>query len=143
MMALPEEVIKQTAATGEQSQHTLASPEFFFLLQRIDRLDEKLTSEIKAGDDRLATEIKALAGEMKALESRLTAEIKAGDERLAAEVKALDGRLTAETKALSGEIKALDDKVSRSLENLRFWAIGAVIAIAVGFIGTIVTLALR
>ncbi|HHY94782.1 MAG TPA: hypothetical protein GX513_07200, partial [Firmicutes bacterium] len=73
-MAVPEqEVIKQVAATGEQSQHILASPEFFFLLQRVDRLDEKLTSEIKAGD-----------------------------ERLAAEIRALDGRLTADIKALSG-----------------------------------------
>jgi len=143
-MALPEEdVIKQVAAASEQSQHALASPEFSFLLQRIDRLDEKLTSEIRAGDERLAadikavedrllTDIKALSGEVKAVEDRLSTDIKA----LSGEVKALDGKLP-------GEIKAVDDKFSRSLENLRLWAIGAVVTIAAGFIGTIVTLLIR
>lgn len=50
---MPEEVFKEVAPTSEQpaqesTVRNLASPEFFFLLQRIDRLDEKLTDEIRA-----------------------------------------------------------------------------------------------
>lgn len=46
MSAVPEEALKEAAATSEPPNR-LASPEFFFLLQRIDRLDEKLSREIK------------------------------------------------------------------------------------------------
>lgn len=79
--AMAEESIRETAATGEPPRN-LASPEFFFLLQRIDRLDEKFT----------------------------------------------------------GEIRRLEDKFDKKIDSLKFWVIGAVITIAVGFAGVIVTL---
>lgn len=89
-MAMPEEASREMAATSEQppgneSPRHLVSQEFFFLLQRIDRLDEKLT----------------------------------------------------------GRIDHVEEKLGERIDNLRFWAIGAVIAIIAGFAGTIVTLALR
>lgn len=89
----------------------MSSSEFLFLLQRMDRLDEKLTAEIRALGDRLTTDMKALDG------------------KLTAEMKALDGKVTS-------ELKHQDDKLS----SIRFWAIGSVITMAAGFVGVIVAL---
>jgi len=53
---MPEDVTKETATTsdgGKRTRMRLASEEFFFLLQRIDRLDEKLSGEIKAQGERI------------------------------------------------------------------------------------------
>ena len=44
--------------------YRVASPEFFFLLQRIDRLDEKLSGEIKALDSKLSDKIEKLEQNM-------------------------------------------------------------------------------
>ncbi|WP_207707599.1 hypothetical protein [Desulfofundulus thermobenzoicus] len=97
MMAMPEEAIREMAATSEQPPGNepprhLVSQEFFFLLQRIDRLDEKFTERI----DRLRTELRQEMGDVK-----------------------------------------------QEISSLRFWTIGAVITVIAGFIGTIVTLAIR
>ncbi|MDN5362080.1 MAG: hypothetical protein PWP70_1127 [Moorella sp. (in: firmicutes)] len=113
MSAMPEESLREIAATNEPP-HTLASPEFFFLLQRIDRLDEKLTQEIRAGDHRSEERVNVV-------EQRI--------DMLAQRIDAVEQKLTQ-------RIEKMDDK----LNNLKFWAIGAVITIAVGFIGTIATL---
>lgn len=46
---MPDEVIKEISATDEKppgGYQGLTSQEFFFLLQRIDRLDERLTGEL-------------------------------------------------------------------------------------------------
>ncbi|KYH30723.1 hypothetical protein [Neomoorella mulderi] len=40
-----EETKKETASAGDPS-HRLVSEEFFFLLNRIDRLDEKLSAKL-------------------------------------------------------------------------------------------------
>lgn len=58
MSAVPEDVTKEIAATseppgGRRTRMRLASEEFFFLLQRIDRLDEKLSGEIKSLENKL------------------------------------------------------------------------------------------
>ncbi|MQL52367.1 hypothetical protein GFC01_08835 [Desulfofundulus thermobenzoicus] len=94
---MPEEAIREMAATSEQPPGNepprhLVSQEFFFLLQRIDRLDEKFTERI----DRLRTELRQEMGDVK-----------------------------------------------QEISSLRFWTIGAVITVIAGFIGTIVTLAIR
>ena len=96
-MAMPEEAIREMAATSEQPPGNepprhLVSQEFFFLLQRIDRLDEKFTERI----DRLRTELRQEMGDVK-----------------------------------------------QEISSLRFWTIGAVITVIAGFIGTIVTVAIR
>ncbi len=110
---MPDDVIRETAVTDERTpggSRGLASQEFFFLLQRIDRLDEKLSGEIKRLDEKLSGEI-----------NRLDTRIERLDEKLTGEVKMMDGKLN----------------------NIRFWAIGAVVTLIAGFAGTIVTLALR
>ncbi len=123
---MPEEIIREAAATGEFSgggwpPRNLASPEFFFLLQRIDRLDEKLTGEIKILDNKIT----------------------AMDNKFTSEIKALDNKFTSEIKAVSGEISILRDKQNERIDNLRFWMISALVAIIAGFAGTIATLAIR
>lgn len=55
------------AAVGEPGRR-FASDEFFFLLQRVDRLDEKLTGRIDALDAKLTARIDAV-------DSKLTARI--------------------------------------------------------------------
>lgn len=92
---MPEEAIRETAATGEPPRG-LASPEFFFLLQRIDRLDERVNARIDQLDEKLSGEIKT-------------------------------------------ETRRLDEK----LDGLKFWAIGTVVAVVVGFAGTIIALLAR
>lgn len=77
---MPEEALKEVAATNEPPNR-LASPEFFFLLQRIDRLDEKLSARI--------------------------------------------------------------DRVEEKLDNVKLWAIGAVVTLIAGFTGVIIALMQR
>ena len=45
--------------------YRVASPEFFFLLQRMDRLDEKLSDRIDRLEEKLSAEVKSLADELK------------------------------------------------------------------------------
>ncbi|WP_172613921.1 hypothetical protein [Moorella sp. E308F] len=132
MSAMPEESLREIAATNEPPR-TLASPEFFFLLQRLDRLDEKLTKEIRDGDQKSEERISAV-------EQKLSQRIDTVEQKLSQRIDTVEQKLsqrieTVEQK-LSQRIDTLDDK----LGNLRFWAISAVITIAVGFIGTIATL---
>jgi len=160
VQAVPEEVAREAAATGDQPPR-MVSPEFFFLLQRIDRLDERLTGEIKAlaekltgetsgldqhmreADDRLMAQIRAVDDRLREADQRLTGQIRAVDDRL----KETDHRLTEEIRAvydrLSAELKGLDEKFSNRLDGLRFWTITAVVTITAGFVGTIVVLAVR
>jgi len=158
---MPEDSTKETAATseppgGSRGRLRLASQEFFFLLQRIDRLDEKLTGEIKT-----------IGGELKSLDERVNARIDRLDEKLSEEIKAqgvridrLDEKLSGEIKAqgvridrldekLSGEIKAqgvridrldekinaLNEKINNKFNNLTFWAVGILVTIIAGFLG--------
>ncbi len=74
---MPEEIARETAAGSEQPPRGLASPEFFFLLQRIDRLDEKLSARIDHLEEKLDREVKALSGEIRALDEKLSGEISA------------------------------------------------------------------
>ncbi|GEA18982.1 RepA / Rep+ protein KID [Moorella sp. E306M] len=140
---MPEESLREIAATNEPPR-TLASPEFFFLLQRLDRLDEKLTKEIRDGDQKSEERISAveqkLSQRIDAVEQKLSQRIDAVEQKLSQRIDTVEQKLsqrieTVEQK-LSQRIDTLDDK----LGNLRFWAISAVITIAVGFIGTIATL---
>lgn len=58
-----QEVQRETASTNETSRG-LISQEFFFLLQRMDRLDEKFSAEIKRMDDKFSSEIRRLEGKL-------------------------------------------------------------------------------
>ncbi|MEW6725505.1 MAG: hypothetical protein AB1327_00880 [Bacillota bacterium] len=117
MSAVPEEVMREVAATSEPPRG-LASQEFFFLLQRIDRVDEKLSARIDQLDEKLT-------GEIKAVESKLGARVDRVEEKLSGEI---------------GEIRAETRRLDQKLDNLRFWAVGTMVAIVVGFAGTIVAL---
>ncbi|MGQ9533579.1 MAG: hypothetical protein ACUVTQ_12410 [Desulfotomaculales bacterium] len=59
--------------------YRVASPEFFFLLQRIDRLDEKFSGQIAALDAKLSGQIAALdaklTGQVAALRQEMREEI--------------------------------------------------------------------
>lgn len=117
---MPEDATKETAATseppgGSRWRLRLASQEFFFLLQRIDRLDEKLTGEVKT-----------IAGELKAVEERVNARIDRLDEKLSGEIKTLDGKLNT-----------LNEKISNKFNNLTLWTVGILITIVVGFIAVL------
>ncbi|HHW41306.1 MAG TPA: hypothetical protein GXX19_09190 [Syntrophomonadaceae bacterium] len=132
---MPEDVTRETAATseppgGSRGRLRLASQEFFFLLQRIDRLDEKLTGEIKTN-----------AGELKALEERVNARIDRLDEKLSGEIKAqgeridrLDEKLSGEIKTLDGKITSLNEKISNKFNNLTLWTVGILVTVVIGFL---------
>ncbi len=78
----------------------LASPEFFFLLQRIDRLDEKLSGEIRALDEKLS-------GEMKTQEARLNERIDRLDDKLSNLKLWMVGMLVTVIVGFGGVIVAL------------------------------------
>ncbi|MGB9858887.1 MAG: hypothetical protein ACPLQP_02990 [Moorellaceae bacterium] len=113
MSTVPEEALKEVAATNEPPNR-LASPEFFFLLQRVDRLDEKLSREIKEVDLKLSAKIDSL------------------DEKLSGRIDGLDQKLSARI-----------DKLDEKLENVKLWARGAVITLIAGFAGVIITMLQR
>ncbi|MEW8959733.1 hypothetical protein [Neomoorella humiferrea] len=165
MSAMPEESLREIAATNEPPR-TIASAEFFFLLQRIDRLDEKLTKEIRDGDQnseertsaveqklsqRIDTVEQKLSHRIDAVEQKLSQRIEAVEQKLTQRIDAVEQKLSQRIDAVeqkfSQRIDAIENKLNKridqlddKLSNLRFWAIGAVITIAVGFIGTIATL---
>jgi len=56
--------------------YRVASPEFFFLLQRIDRLDEKFTGLFAALDAKLAGEIAAVRQEVREVRQEIREEFK-------------------------------------------------------------------
>lgn len=70
MSAMPEEALKEIAATNEPPSR-LASSEFFFLLQRIDRLDEKLSTRIDRVDEKLSGRINRLEEKIDRVQDRL------------------------------------------------------------------------
>lgn len=125
---MPEEVMREVAATSEPPRG-LASQEFFFLLQRIDRVDEKLSAKIEAVDEKLSARIDQL-------DEKLTGEIKAVESKLGARVDRVEEKLSGEI----GEIRAETRRLDQKLDNLRFRAVGTAVAIVVGFAGTIVAL---
>ncbi|WP_156271318.1 hypothetical protein [Neomoorella glycerini] len=129
---MPEESLREIAAANEPPR-TLASPEFFFLLQRIDRLDEKLTKEIRDGDQKSEERINAV-------EQRLTRRIDAVEQKLNQRIEAVEQKLSQRIDAIDDKLNNRIDKLDDKLGNLRFWAISAVITIALGFIGTIASL---
>jgi hypothetical protein len=67
-----EETKKETVT---EFPYRVASPEFFFLLQRIDRLDEKLSAKIDQVDEKLSARIDQV-------EARLNAKIDQVEGRL-------------------------------------------------------------
>ncbi len=87
---MPEDVTKEIAATseppgGRRTRMRLVSEEFFFLLQRIDRLDEKLSGEIKAQGERIDRLDEKLSGEIKSLDEK----IKSLDDKLSNKLNSL------------------------------------------------------
>lgn len=122
-----EEVRRETATSGE-SPRGLISPEFFFLLQRIDRLDEKFTGEINKLDEKLNR-----------LDEKLSREIKGEINKLDEKLNKVDEKLSGEIK---GEIRRLEDKFDKKMDGLKFWAISSIITVIVGFVGTIITVIL-
>jgi DNA repair exonuclease SbcCD ATPase subunit len=121
--AVPEEALKETAATSEPPNR-LASPEFFFLLQRIDRLDEKLSREIKEVDLKLSARIDSLDEKLYSLDQKLSSRI----DRVEEKIDRVQDRL---------------DRLQDRVDSIKFWAIGAVITLIVGFAGIILTLLQR
>lgn len=79
-----KEAQPEVAAGGEPGRR-FASDEFFFLLQRIDRLDEKMTARIDA----------------------VMARIDAVDGKLTARVDAVDGKLTARIDEVRRDLDGL------------------------------------
>jgi hypothetical protein len=60
---MSEEAKKETV----EFPYRVASPEFFFLLQRIDRLDEKLSARIDQVETKLSARIDQVEGKLKPL----------------------------------------------------------------------------
>jgi len=114
--AVPEEVLKEVAATNEPPNR-LASSEFFFLLQRIDRLDEKLSGRIDRLDEKIDRVDEKLSTRINRLEEKI--------DRVQDRLDRLQDRL---------------DLVQDRVDTIKFWAIGAVITLIAGFAGVIITL---
>lgn len=86
--------------TTENIVH-LTTPEFMYLLQRVDRLDEKFTDRI----DNLSNRIDKL-------DEKFTSRIDALDEKFTSKITGLDGKLT-------GRIENLDEKFTNKIDVLR------------------------
>ena len=69
--------------------YRVASPEFFFLLQRIDRLDEKLSARI----DQVDTRIDRLDEKLSARIDQVDTRIDRLDEKLSARIDQVEGKL--------------------------------------------------
>lgn len=94
MKAVADEAIKEVAATREKRpNYRLASQEFFYLVERIDRLDEKLTNKIESLN--------------KSLDTKLTDEIKSLDTKLTGKIESLDTKFNTIQQWMIGVLVAL------------------------------------
>ncbi len=109
---MSEEAKKDTVT---EFPYRVASPEFFFLLQRIDRLDEKLTARIDEVD------------------KKLTARIDEVDKKLTARIDEVDKKLTARIDEVDKKLTARIDQVQESLRQ-EFRAIKPLIWATVGIV---------
>jgi hypothetical protein len=144
---MADEALKETAATTDKPRarekhpgNRLASGEFFYLAERIDRLDEKLTGKIE-------NESKALNGRIDALDAKLTGKIESGNNALDTKMQGLDAKLTGEIRTLDAKLTSKIESEVRSL-NDRFtatqqWMIGLVVAVLVGAGAIVITLLLH
>ncbi|GAB6273287.1 MAG: hypothetical protein STSR0004_01500 [Peptococcaceae bacterium] len=87
---MSEEAKKDTVT---EFPYRVASPEFFFLLQRIDRLDEKLTVRIDEVDKKLTARIDEV-------DKKLTARIDEVDKKLTARIDQVQESLRQEFRAI-------------------------------------------
>jgi hypothetical protein len=133
--AMAEDALKEVAAAREKHRGTrLASGEFFYLVERIDRLDEKMSDKIDSKIEGLDTK---LTGEIRALDTKLTGRIESLDTKLTGDIRALDTKLTGRIESLDvkltgkieSEVKSLSDKFTTT----QHWMIGLFVA-AIGVI---------
>ena len=129
--AMAEDALREVAATDEPSsvpgKHGVGSYELFFLLQRIDCLDEKmsnqntsiesrLTNRIESLDGRVTGDIKAVATDLKSLDEKLSRQIDNINNSLDNKIQNLDSNLTGAIRSLdstlTGEIRALNTKLT-------------------------------
>lgn len=84
--------------------YRVASPEFFFLLQRIDRLDEKLTDRIDEVDKKLSAKIdevdRKLSARIEEVDRKLSARIDEVDRKLSARIDQVQESLRQEFRAI-------------------------------------------
>lgn len=98
------EVKLEAAATGEPGRR-LVPEEFFFLLQRIDRLDEKLALQIAELRAEMRSEVSALRGEMDALRSEMNS--------LRGEINSLRGDVGAALSGMRADLAGWDHAVGQ------------------------------
>lgn len=108
-MSMSETQRTEPSISTERPVYTLASPEFFHLLQRIEQSETVLRGEIKQSETVLRGEIAGLRGEIKQTETSLREEIK-----------------QVET-ALRGEIAGLRSWVIATLVTVAFSTVGLVL----------------
>jgi len=82
----------EAAATGEPGRR-LVSEEFFFLLQRIDRLDEKIALQIGELRAEMRGEVSALRSEMSSLRGEMNAALSGIRRELAEMQRSLAGMM--------------------------------------------------
>ncbi|MBE3588057.1 MAG: hypothetical protein IMW93_05805 [Thermoanaerobacteraceae bacterium] len=81
--------------------------------------------------------------EIKNIDNGLRQENKATESNLRQEIKAVDSGLRQEINTLRQEIRTIEKNVYDKLDNNRTWTIRLLMAVAIGFIGMIVTLIVR
>ena len=109
---MADEAIKEVAAAREKHRGTrLASGEFFYLVERIDKLDEKMSNKIDT--------------KIQDLDVKLTNRIDGLDSKLTGRIDGLDSKLT-------GRIDGLDSKLTGKFDTLQQWMIGLLVAVIVG-----------
>ncbi|MBC7339677.1 MAG: hypothetical protein H5U04_07465 [Firmicutes bacterium] len=125
---MPETRAQADAAAAGEPVRRFASEEFFFLLQRIDRLDEKLTARIDGVDEKLMARIDAVTARIDTVDAKLTARIDGVEARLLARIDTVDVKI---------------EKLRDQVDGLRYWIIGLVATMLLGFGGMIVTMLMR
>jgi len=115
-------------ARKEQTEQTdlprVASSEFFFLLQRLDRLDEKLSREIAKLDEKLSREIARL------------------DEKFSREIARLDEKFSREIADLRQEMNNNVNGLHVKIDNSARWVKGFIVG-ALGLMIAILGLVIR
>lgn len=113
MNVVAEETTRQETAATGEGAEFAP---WMLVLRQLDRMDRRM-DHLDGRIDQLSTRI----------------------DQVNARIDRLDEKFSARMDQLSGQIDQLDDK----LGGIKFWAIGVVITVAVGFGGTIVALLIR
>jgi tetrahydromethanopterin S-methyltransferase subunit G len=107
----------------------------FYLLQAINRLDDKINQRM----DTLDAKLEAVQRDVNQRIDHLDAKIEAVQRDVHQRIDGLDAKIEAVQRDVDQRIDSLDVKFDQKLTNLQYWYWGTLVVIIMGFVTLLLT----